>query len=132
MTSDEVCTVKIRYKRPQDSTSSLIEQAFTKRALAGSGSKNLDFAASVAEMGLLLRNSEFKGTASFGDLLKRANAALGSDPYGERKEFVDLARSAMGMGSWDTGPYTVSGGEQVKVSSEPIDGYNPWGDSAKK
>jgi Ca-activated chloride channel family protein len=57
---------------------------------------NLGFAASVAEFGMLLRRSDFKGDATWEEAAELARAHRGSDPDGYRAEFVrllDLAAS---------------------------------------
>jgi len=43
---------------------------------------------------MLLRNSEYKGTSSYSQVLKIANSSLGNDAEGYRKEFVDLVKKA--------------------------------------
>ena len=91
--SGEIFTVKLRYKTPRGKKSKLI----TKRAnfeTAYSPSENLLFASSVVEFGLLLRNSKFKGTASYTRLLTRAQESLGDDEYGYRDEFTKLVKMA--------------------------------------
>jgi Ca-activated chloride channel family protein len=57
-------------------------------------SDNFRFATAVAEFGLLLRNSEFKSTASFDHVIKSARSARGKDEEGYRAEFVRLVESA--------------------------------------
>jgi Ca-activated chloride channel family protein len=57
-------------------------------------SPDFKFAASVAEFGLLLRDSKFKGTATYDAVLELAEAIRGADPKGERQEFLDLVRRA--------------------------------------
>jgi Ca-activated chloride channel family protein len=52
------------------------------------------FQAAVAEFGLLLRQSEHRGTADFARVIAAARGALGADPQGERAEFVRLAEAA--------------------------------------
>ncbi len=42
-------------------------------------SKNIRFASAVAEFGLLLRGSEYKGSASYSQILRRARQAKGPD-----------------------------------------------------
>jgi Ca-activated chloride channel family protein len=57
---------------------------------------NLRFAASVAEFGMLLRQSPFKGDSTWEAAAELARAHRGSDPDGYRFEFVrliDLAAS---------------------------------------
>ena len=57
-------------------------------------SENLRFAASVAEFGLLLRNSRYKGNASFRNVLHLAEGALGNDLRNYRKDFLTLVGKA--------------------------------------
>jgi Ca-activated chloride channel family protein len=57
---------------------------------------NLGFAAAVAEFGMLLRESEYKGQATWSSARELARRFRGSDPDGYRAEFirlVDLAAS---------------------------------------
>ena len=57
-------------------------------------SENLRFASAVAEFGLLLRNSEYKGQASYRQIIARAKSAFGKDEEGYRSEFVRLVKTA--------------------------------------
>lgn len=84
--------VKIRYKKPQEETSILIEK--TVRYEQMKASSNIWFASAVAEFGMLLRNSEFKGNASFQALINRAKEYTGPDEFGFRSDFVKLAEMA--------------------------------------
>lgn len=92
---EEWLTFKLRYKRPDADASQLLTWplALTPKPF-GKASENLRFAASVAEFGLLLRGSEFKGTASYDHVVKTAKTALGTDEEGLRSEFVKLAKTA--------------------------------------
>ncbi len=94
--ADEWLTVKMRYKHP-DSDKSRELSAPLKGDGSGRASEDVRFASAVAEFGLLLRDSPYKGTASFDAVIERAAGALGSDPNGHRKEFVELARKAKGL-----------------------------------
>lgn len=90
-TSAEFLTLKFRYKLPQDTVSKLIvtvveEQKGGQRFM----SENLSFAGAVAEWGMLLRDSKFKGNSSFDDVLRRARQAKGNDEEGYRAEFIRL------------------------------------------
>ncbi|HTY08226.1 MAG TPA: von Willebrand factor type A domain-containing protein [Candidatus Edwardsbacteria bacterium] len=93
--SGELLTVKLRYKDPDGDRSKLIARTVSDggRAFAGA-SDDFRFAAAVAEWGLLLRNSAFKGTASYGQVISLARAAKGQDGEGYRAEFVKLAEAA--------------------------------------
>jgi Ca-activated chloride channel family protein len=55
---------------------------------------NLDFAAAVAELGLLVRGSEHRGHASFAQILDLARRYRGDDPDAYRAEFVRLVQLA--------------------------------------
>jgi Ca-activated chloride channel family protein len=57
----------------------------------------MQFASAVAELGMLLRDSPHKGTASFADVMQLARVAHGEDLDGLREEFVRLADSARAM-----------------------------------
>ena len=48
------------------------------------------FASAVAEFGMLLRESEFKGNATFADVLKRAKTSAGLDEYGYKADFIKM------------------------------------------
>ena len=51
---------------------------------------NLGFAAAVAEFGMLLRKSEFKGQATWATAQELARKYRGDDPDGYRAELVRL------------------------------------------
>ena len=55
------------------------------------------FAAAVAEFGMLLRNSEFKATATYANVLLTAQKALGLDKEGYRGEFIKLVGQAQSL-----------------------------------
>ncbi|MBO4466556.1 MAG: von Willebrand factor type A domain-containing protein [Bacteroidales bacterium] len=57
-------------------------------------SENLQFAGALAAWGLWLRESKYKGSASVEMVLDLAKNSLGEDPYGLRKEFVELVQKA--------------------------------------
>lgn len=93
--SNELLTVKFRYKAPEGTTSKVIEHPVLDKGLAFEKcSENLRFASAVAQFGMLLRDSEFKGTATFGSVVKTASAAKGKDVEGYRKEFIKLVKKA--------------------------------------
>jgi Ca-activated chloride channel family protein len=93
--TDEMLTIKIRYKNPDSEKSMLFDQPvrYSLKPISAC-SENLRFASSVAEFGLLLRNSEFKGTSSYADVIARAKGAFGKDDEGYRSEFVRLVKTA--------------------------------------
>ena len=54
----------------------------------------MQFAAAVASFGMLLRNSQFKGNASYAAVIETAAAARGEDKHGLRGEFLKLVEAA--------------------------------------
>jgi len=92
--SDELLTVKLRYKAPRGDRSRLISMALRDEASSDALSTNLGFAASVAEFALLLRDSEFKGSASYSQVLELARAHRGEDLHNYRGEFIKLVEMA--------------------------------------
>lgn len=89
--SGELALVKVRYKSPDGDKSKLREFAVkTEPEPFAKASENLRFAASVASVGMLLRDSEFKGDSSYDGALEWAKGALGEDQGGYRREFVRL------------------------------------------
>jgi Ca-activated chloride channel family protein len=93
--TEEILTVKFRYKEPDGAISKLIEHAVNDKQIPIAGtSDNFRFAVSVAEFGMLLRNSEFKSSSSFDNVLNLARKAKGNDEEGYRSEFVRLVESA--------------------------------------
>lgn len=86
--SKNLMTVKVRYKKPNEDTSNLI----VEKVEAGKteSTNNLMFASAVAEFGMLLRESEFKGNATFADVLKRAKTSAGIDEYGYKADFIKM------------------------------------------
>jgi Ca-activated chloride channel homolog len=93
--TDELLTVKFRYKAPDGEVSKLMEHPVKDAAIdLVKTSDNFRFAAAVAQFGLLLRNSEYKSNASYNDVLTMARKAKGNDEEGYRSEFIRLVESA--------------------------------------
>jgi len=100
--TNELLTVKFRYKTPNLQKSELIVHPVIDNQIAfTSTSDNFRFAASVAEFGMLLRNSEFKSQSSFAHVLKIAGDAKGRDAEGYRKEFFELVKKAQALNNGD-------------------------------
>ncbi len=53
-------------------------------------SENMRFAASLAGLGMLLKNSNYKGDLNFDDVRRWGNNARSYDPYGFRDEYIEL------------------------------------------
>lgn len=91
--SDELLTVKLRYKDPDADTSKLLAVTVRESA-AGAASKHLAFASAVAGFGMLLRDSEHKGSLSYAQVKELASRGLLTDPHGYRAELVRLVAAA--------------------------------------
>lgn len=93
--SDEYLTIKLRYKLPDGETSRLMERS-VKGYVADieDASENLRFAAAVSEFGMILRDSEFRGNATFESAASLARSARGEDEEGYRAELIRLINTA--------------------------------------
>lgn len=94
----EILTVRLRFKDPDGDKSRLVERtALDRGASFADASTDFRFVSSVAELGLILRDSEFKGSASFDDVIETASASKGTDANGYRAEFVELAKACKSL-----------------------------------
>lgn len=97
--SDEMLVVKLRYKEPDVDTSKLLTKAISGKEAIQEPAGDFAFATAVAEFGMLLRNSELKGQASYDRVVAAATASLDQDPYGYRAEFIELVKQAKSLDS---------------------------------
>ena len=92
--SNEMATIKFRYKRPNANKSTEMVHVIgndTKSIMHASD--NIRFASSVAMFGMLLKNSEYKGTFNYNTVLTLARSAKGRDKEGYRAEFISLVKT---------------------------------------
>lgn len=90
----ELLTVKLRYQAPEGGPSRLITTPVRDLERTDRGvSDDLGFAEAVAEFGMLLRNSDYKGTSSAEQVLQLARAHRGPDEDGYRAQFTQLVRT---------------------------------------
>ncbi len=89
--SDELLTVKFRYKKPSEDTS--IEMTHTLKDEVSQPSEDLKFASSVALFGMHLRKSQYLNNANVDDVIDLAENSKGEDKDGYRAEFVRLVKS---------------------------------------
>jgi Ca-activated chloride channel family protein len=98
----ELLTVKVRFKKPDSffgwrrSLEFPLVDAPTPFARA---SADFRFAAAVAQFGMILRGSPYRGEASMADVSAWASSAASpaDDPGGYRSEFIDLVRKTQGI-----------------------------------
>ncbi|MEN8820603.1 MAG: von Willebrand factor type A domain-containing protein, partial [Abyssibacter sp.] len=103
--SGEWMLIKARYKQPAGGASTELRQIVTgiPRSL-DAASTDLQWAATVAEFGLVLRRSEHAGTATLSTVLQRAERLERStDPL--RQEFIGLVRQASALARAEPPPH---------------------------
>ena len=88
----ELGFLKLRYKRPGEDTSTLIETPIPPTP--GEADADANFAAAIAGMGQLLSDPKYLGDWGWDEAIKLANSARGDDPFGYRAEAVQLMRLA--------------------------------------
>jgi Ca-activated chloride channel family protein len=93
--SGELMTVKLRYKQPDGDRSQLISFPVTDGGTEWSNaSRDFRHAAAVTAFGMLLRDSPYKGSLTWGLVQELAREGQARDPHGYRAEFATLVRRA--------------------------------------
>jgi len=91
----EWAKLQLRYKQPEAKESQLISTCIISADPdIETPSENFVFSAAVAELGLLLRHSNYKADADYTHLIEQATSAKGDDEQGYRAEFIRLANIA--------------------------------------
>jgi len=97
--SGDLLTLKLRYKAPEGSQSTPLEFPLKDSgAEFGKASADFKFATAVASFGMLLRHSQFKGSATLDGVLEIAESSKGDDKAGYRGEFIELVKKARQIG----------------------------------
>ncbi|WP_313916208.1 VWA domain-containing protein [Tahibacter sp.] len=92
--AQEIAFVKLRYKKPNEDTSRLIERPLRKSELQDSASERLRFAAAVAAFADTLRGGAHLGAFDLERIATLARGARGTDSDGYREEFLKLVATA--------------------------------------
>lgn len=92
--NSEYCTVKIRYKEPDQTKSRESEYPVKGSDYTQKPSQDLQFAACVAQFGMLLKNSRYANDSNIEDVIDRLSELDLRDEY--RKEFYILVKQAGG------------------------------------
>lgn len=93
--TNDLLTVKFRYKEPQGSKSKLIEKILPNKTIPlEQMSEDFKFSAAVALFGMQIRKSLFTNTFKKETVIKLAESGKGIDKDGYRAEFVRLVKSA--------------------------------------
>ncbi len=89
--SNELLTVRFRYKKPDGDKSQEIVQVVENET--AELSQDFKFAAAVALFGLQLRKSQFTNKSTVEDVIKLAESGLSNDKEGYRAEFLRLVKA---------------------------------------
>lgn len=88
-------TIDFRYKEPDSDVSVPLNlEIYDAGNTFAEASDFTQFTASVASFALLLRDSEYKGTSSYDDVLQWFDATNLNDPHGFKQEFRQLVQKA--------------------------------------
>jgi len=94
--SDELLTVKFRYKKPdKDKSIELVKVVPYQVKDFNETTADFQFASSVAMLGMELRDSKFKGKTDYSKIIGYAKHSKGNDDAGYRAEFVRLVKALM-------------------------------------
>lgn len=92
--SDELVTIKFRYKSPDSDISKLISHPLIDANVPMTEtSQNFRWSASVAAFGMLLGDSEYIRSFTYDDVLRLAQGAKGEDKEGYRTEFINMVKA---------------------------------------
>lgn len=88
-------SVDFRYKMPdEDSSIPLSLDIFDRGNTFEQASENMRFAASLAGYGMLLIDSDYKGSCTYPLVQSWAGSAVNFDPFGFRAEYLDILKEA--------------------------------------
>jgi Ca-activated chloride channel family protein len=96
-TATELAFLKLRYKRPGQTASTLITHPIATPTGQESASEPLRFAAAVAAFGQYLRGGTSLNGYTLADILTLASGAKGDDASGYRAEFIGLIKLAQAL-----------------------------------
>ena len=93
--SEKLLSVRVRYKAPDGDVAKEQERGVIDGGKDyAEADDDYKFAAAVAAFGMLLRDSPYKGQATFDAVLEWAGSTKGVEEPGSRREFLDLVRKA--------------------------------------
>ena len=97
--SEPLLTAKLQLNaRGNDASLGLIQRNVSDTGFDfAAAPSDLKFAAAVAEFGMILRDSEYKGNGSLQQVLEWAQQGKGADVSGYRADFIDLVRKAQAL-----------------------------------
>jgi Ca-activated chloride channel family protein len=91
-------TAKLQLRTVGNNAVRSIQRVITDAASTfPSAPADLKFAAAVAEFGMILRDSEYKGNGTLQQVLEWAQEGKGADINGYRADFIELVRKAQAL-----------------------------------
>ena len=98
--ADEYGWLKLRYKAPESEQSQLIEQPIAAKSIPlADADEATRFAIAAASYAQALKGGKYNGALDWAGILRLAQAAQGSDPYGERAGLLQLIEKARELSS---------------------------------
>ena len=87
-----VCSIDFRYKTPGEDQSRALEQRsiYTSNTPIENAGANLRWAACVAELAMLVIDSEYKGSTSFNHVRALSEKSANYDPENLRRDFIEM------------------------------------------
>jgi hypothetical protein len=97
--SEPLLSAKLQLKtRGNDAAGGLIQRTVSDTGFDfAAAPSDLKFAAAVAEFGMILRDSEYKGKGSLQQVIEWAQQGTGADMNGYRADFIELVRKAQAL-----------------------------------
>ena len=97
--SEPLLTAKLQLKtRGNDAAVGFIQRTLRDTGFDfAAAPSDLKFAAAVAEFGMILRDSEYKGNGSLQQVIDWAQQGTGADMNGYRADFIELVRKAQAL-----------------------------------
>ena len=98
--NNELALLRLRYKKPSQDESQLMETPLLKTQLIANlaqTSARYRFAASVAAFGQILRGGQFTQSFGLDEVMSLARQSRGDDPWGYRSEFINLVNLAKSL-----------------------------------
>ena len=88
--SNDLLNIAVRYKEPDSETSQELNYPVTTESIKPEMSDNMKFASAIAETGMLLRDSEYKGNSSYESALSLLNSVSDIKDDTSKLEFLLL------------------------------------------
>lgn len=93
--SNELATIKFRYKKPDgDKSKEMVHTIANKTTELNNASENTRFSTAVAMFGMLLKDSKYKGSSSYSQVINLAENSREYDKEGYRAEFIRLVKAS--------------------------------------